>query len=118
MAITATAKYGPNVTLPTGYTNPTLTPIVSPVIGIPYQVDTLGTAANADPVVGAANVLAALQTQFETTYAIATLNMDATLTVTANLTVTSIERINDGDDTSIFQTGTEQYRCVISYEFT
>jgi hypothetical protein len=117
MAITATAAYGPNVTLPTGYTNPTLTPISSPVQGT-YQVDTLATAANADPTIGAANVLAALETQFEGTYAISTLNMDATLTVTANLTVTSINRINDGDDTSKFKSGTEQYRCVIAYDFT
>jgi hypothetical protein len=117
MAITATVNFGPNVALPTGYTNPTLTPISSPVQGT-YQVDTLATAANAVAATGAANVLAAIKTQFEGTYAISTLNMDATLTVTANLTINSIVRMNDGDDTSKFLAGTEQYRCVISYDFT
>jgi hypothetical protein len=81
-------------------------------------VDTLGTAANVVAATGATNVLAAIKAQFEGTYAIATLNMDATLTVTANLTIISIDRLNDGDDTSQFLAGTEQYRCVISYEFT
>ena len=115
MAITATGAFGPNVTLPTGYTNPTLPTISTPADSGTYLVDLAASAANADPAVGAANVLAALETEFETVQAITTLKLDATLTITGALTITAIKRVNDGDATSTFKSGTEVYRCNVSY---
>jgi hypothetical protein len=117
MAITATANFGENVVLPSGYTNPTLPTISSPADNGSYQVDLAATAANADPVVGAGNVIAALETQFEATHAISVLKLDATATITAALTITSIRRMNDGDDSSQFESGTEVYRCNVSYSY-
>ncbi|MHC4728823.1 MAG: hypothetical protein ACYS17_16520 [Planctomycetota bacterium] len=115
MAITSTGAFGSNATLPTGYTNPTLPTISTPADRGVYTVDLAGTAANADPVVGAGNVISALETQFNATHAINVLKLDATATVTAALTITSIVRMNDGDDSSQFESGTEVYRCQVSY---
>lgn len=116
MAITATASYGRNVTLPTGYTNPTPVSVTAADRGT-YTVDLAATAANADPVVGAGNVISAAETDFESTYAINTLKLDATATITAALTIQSVTRLNDGDDSSVFESGTEVYRLVITYEY-
>lgn len=118
MAITSAANFSTNVTLPSGYTNPTLTPIATPADNGSFEVD-LATAgiANADPVVGAGALITALESYFDATYAVNTLKLDALATITANLTVQRITRLNDGDDTSIFQTGTEQYRMLVKYEY-
>jgi hypothetical protein len=118
MAITATGNFGANVVLPTGYTNPTLPTISTPADSGIYTVDLAATAANVDPEIGAANVISALETDFEGTYAINTLKLDATLTITAALTITSIKRMNDGDDSSQFEAGTEVYRCNVSYQYS
>jgi hypothetical protein len=117
MAITATANFSTRVTLPTGYTNPTLPTISTPADSGAYTVDLAATAANADPVVGAGNVISALETDFEGTYAVNTLKLNAASTITAALTISSIERINDGDDTSQFKSGTEVYRCQVRYTY-
>jgi hypothetical protein len=116
MAITATGNFGANVVLPTGYTNPTLPTISTAADSGTYSVDLLATAANVDPEVGALNVLTALEADFEGAQA-TRLHLNAAATVTAAVTITAIKRMNDGDDTSQFKSGTEQYRCNVSYTY-
>lgn len=117
MAITATGNYGENVVLPTSYTNPSLPAIAAAADSGTYIVDLAATAANVDTPTGALNVITALETDFEATYAVSTLKIDATLTVAANLTITAIKRMNDGDDISQFKAGTEVYRCNVAYSY-
>jgi hypothetical protein len=117
MAITATAKYSNSITLPGGYTNPTL-PSITPVQDGEYTVDIpVAGVEDADPVVGAGNLVTSVETDFTGTQA-TTLNLDATATIQVNLTIESIVRMSDGDDSSQFETGTFIYRVYITYNRT
>lgn len=115
MAIDAQGKYNANqVDLPAGYTNPTPSTITE-VGGGSYTVDIAAAGVeNADPALGAAALITAAESDFETTQATA-LKLDATATVDVRLTIQRVTRLSDGDDTSVFQSGTLVYRCAISY---
>jgi len=125
MAITATATIPatanvsgattpPNSGLPSGYTPPTLPSIVKEAGGT-YVTDVAITEATpSDPIATINNILTALQTHFEGTYAI-DIGLDASRTIDATLTVNSIQRTNTAS--SIFLEGTEVFRCGVVYQY-
>lgn len=125
MAITATAtlpltaKIGgattpPGSGLPSGYVPPTLPSIVKEAGGT-YTTDvSISESDAANPVTSITNILAALESHFETTYGI-DIGLDPTRTIDANLTVSSILRTNTAD--SIFLTGVEVFRCSVFYQY-
>ena len=119
MAITAAATYREGATsFPTGYVLPVLTPITKVEDGT-YLVDlSISNADAADPLVGLANVLAAAETDFETVTGVAK-KIGETSAVAANLTVFAVQRLNTLGvlDGNIFVTGTEVYRCTVSFEY-
>lgn len=116
-AVAALAKYNENqVDLPAGYTNPSPSSI-TPVDGGSYTVDIpVAGVEDADPIVGAGQLITALQTDFNTVQAVA-LKLDALATVDVRMTVQRVIRLSDGDDSSVFQTGTLVFRCSINYEY-
>lgn len=116
MAITPTCNFGPNVTLPGGFINPTLPAITAVETGSQANHDELGTAANANPVTGASNLITLMETYLGGLF-VTEKELAAAGTFNINATITSIIRINDGDDVSKFQTGTEQYRMSFTYEW-
>jgi hypothetical protein len=117
MAITSEATIRTSAaSLPSGYTPPVLTPLTTPLDNGQFIRDVAGTEANADPAVGVANILLALETYFDGTFGPA-LKLDVAQTITANITVLKVDRINTEDSTSIFGTGTEVFRCNCSYQY-
>lgn len=115
MAITATANFGENADLPTtAFTNPTLPTISAPRDG-GYTVD-ITQARNATENTAATALLTAIESDFETTQA-TFLKIDAALTTTAALVVQTTEALNTGDDTSIYLTGTDVWRCRVTFEY-
>ena len=117
MAITATARYKNGITLPVGYTNPTL-PSITPVQTGAYTVDvTVASVQDASDVICAGNIVAAVQTDFTATQ-VGILNLDTTATIQVNLTISTITRMDDGDDTGQFETGVLVYRMAITYDRT
>jgi hypothetical protein len=117
MAVTADAKYNNAITLPVGYTNPTL-PSITPVQNGAYTVDIAAASVqDADPVVGAGNLISEIESNFEGAQT-AALNLDTTATIQVNITINSIIRMSSGDDTSQFETGTLIYRTSVTYDRT
>jgi hypothetical protein len=117
MAITATAKYKNGITLPVGYTNPTL-PSITPIQTGAYTVDvTAASVQDASNVTCAGNIVTAIETDF-TANQVGILNLDTAATIQVNLTIATIERISDGDDTGQFTTGVLVYRMNITYDRT
>ena len=121
MAITATATVLDS-TVPTGlpdpYTKPTLPSITVEAEG-QYTTNIAITEADAaSATTGINNVLAAIETHFEGTFA-SSIGLDATQTINANLTVRKITRSNTQStaDGGIFITGTEVFTCVVQYEY-
>jgi hypothetical protein len=115
MAISSTATYGDNVPTPTGFVNPTLTPLPEVDAEDSYTVD-LAQTRNAVATTGATNFLAAVEADFDTAQA-TRLGLDAATTINANLTIKTFKALNDGDDTSAFLTGTDVYRILVNYEY-
>lgn len=100
---------------PDGYTPPTLTPITN-AEAAEFETDIAITEADAgDATTGLNNVMAAIKTFFDGTYAAGTLKLDLALTITANLLVTKITRTNTAS--SIFLTGTEVFRCTVNVDY-
>lgn len=116
MAITATANYAASVDIPDTYTNPTLPTLANKVLaGETFITDLAGTLADPTPATTAANIVSAVETFFETDYAINTLKQDATATITAALSIKTVQRVNDA--ATLFESGTEVYRVTVSYNF-
>ena len=120
MAITATATVlDSTAELPDPYTKPTL-PTITGVGPIQYGVVIAITEADpANATTGLNNVLAAIETDFESTTGPTTLGLDPTDTITAALTVRKIVRGNSQAtaDGGIFITGTEQYECTVQAQW-
>jgi len=116
MAITSTGTIATSAaSLPTGYTPPTLPDLGATVESTLYSTDVAISEADAVPATGVANIIAAVKTHFDGTYAAATLKLDVLLTINANLTLRKVIRTNTG--TSIFTAGTEVYRCTVYCEY-
>lgn len=115
MAVTATATVKSSATtIPEGYSIPSLPVIVAVEDGV-YTTDiSISNADASNAVTGITNVVGAVETDFEVTQAV-TLKLDVAQTISANLTITSLTRVNE--ESSIFITGTEVYRCVVSFEY-
>lgn len=115
MAITATAKLGENADFPTtAFVNPTLPPIATPRKG-GYTVD-IAQARNATENTATDALLAAVEADFVSVQG-PFLKIEAALTTTAALIVQTTEALNTGDDTSIYLTGSDVWRCRITFEY-
>jgi len=110
------AYYASNVTLPDGYTNPSPTSLTNPVTlpSYSYTVPITG-ISNADPLLGAAALLADIESDFDTNRASAIYGLDSALTININLVVSAVTRGNS--ESSIFATGTEQYTVTVGVKF-
>lgn len=115
MAIMATAKLGENADFPTtAFVNPTLPPISDPRKG-GYTVD-IAQARNATENAATTALLTAIEADFEGAQA-THLKIDATLSTIAALIVQTTNALNDGDDTSIYLTGSDVWRCRVTFEY-
>lgn len=100
--------------LPDDYTPPVLTAISGETAEFTTDI-AISNADAADAETGLGNVLTAVKTYFDGTYAAGTLKLDLTATINANLLVTKIERTNTAE--SIFLTGTEVFRCTVKVRY-
>ena len=113
MAISSTATIQTSAaTLPAGYAPPVLPDLTVDADGL-FTVDLPIALADPTPSTGVDNILAALETDFETVQSVE-LGLDATATINVNVTIVTLTRTNDS---SIFSTGTEVYRCACKYEY-
>ena len=121
MAITSTITINSDAVsqedggIPDGYTIPVIS---DPANAEPhfYEHDVAITEANADPVTGITNVVAAVKAHFDGTQGPSVLKLNTTLAITASLRILAIKRVNDV--ASIFSPGTEVFRCTVKALFS
>lgn len=116
MAITSNTSIKTGATaLPDGYSPPALTPL-SNAEDAEFTTDiAISNAHASNAETGLTQVLAAVESFFESDFAVNTLKLDVAKTIAANLLVTRIRRVNTA--ASIFLTGTEVFRCTVKVTY-
>lgn len=118
MAITTSKKLllSANAGIPTTYTPGTLPTINNP-LSIQASADlAVSGIENADVNTTITNLLAALQTELDSTFYPNEMGFDATLTINANVTIKKVERIRV--ETNDLVSGTESYRCTFQLDWS
>ena len=117
MALTQNTNYlAGNVSLPTGYTNPTLPDLPAGTVEKSGFTTTIAAASvdNADPVVGAGNLITEVESHITTSFVPDVLGLDVTKTINMNSQIIKAIRGNSG---ALFETGTEEYTVTVHVEY-
>jgi spore maturation protein SpmB len=118
MAITTSKKLllSANAGIPTTYTPGTLPSLTTP-LSIQSSLDlAVSGIEDADVNTTITNLLAALQTQLDTTFYPNEMGFNATLTINANVTIKKVERIRI--ETNDLVSGDQKYRCTFQLDWS